>query len=107
MLGQQTSRWAEGMADMQMCVSRRSRGDRQGMRLVENDPVGGRMDSVPAVLGPTSDMPFVGSSTRPQEEQVREGWATEVSISGLFDGSSGNHHVPRWRRSHDIDIRQD
>ena len=65
------------------------------------------MDGVPVVLGPTSDMPFVGSGTRPREEQVQGERAAEVSISRLFDGSSGDHHVSRGRGSHEMDIRRD
>jgi hypothetical protein len=65
------------------------------------------MDGVPAVLGPTSDMPFVGGRTRPREDQVQEERAAEVSISRLFDGSGGDHHVSGRRRSHDMDIRRD
>jgi hypothetical protein len=38
------------------------------MWLVEKDPLGGSMDGVPAVLGAISDMPFVGSRTRLQQE---------------------------------------
>jgi hypothetical protein len=65
------------------------------------------MDGVPAVLGATSDMPFVGSRTRSRQEQVQGESAAEVSISRLFDGSSGDHHVSRGRGSHDMDIRRD
>ena len=77
------------------------------MQVVEQDPVGGRVDGVPVVLGPTSDMPFVGGRTRPREEQVQGERAAEVSISRLFDGSSGDHHVSRGRGSHEMDIRRD
>ena len=77
------------------------------MRLVEKDALGGSMDGVPTVLGATSDMPFVGSGTRPREEQVQGERAAEVSISRLFDGSSGDHHVSRGRGSHEMDIRRD
>ena len=70
MPGQRTSGWAKGMANMWMCVDGRSRADRQSTFLVEQDPLGGSVDGVPAVLGPTSDMPFVGSRTRPRIEQV-------------------------------------
>jgi hypothetical protein len=75
--------------------------------LVKNNPVGGSIDGVPAVLGPTSDMPFVGGRTRPQEDQVQEERAAEVSISRLFNGSGSDHHVSGRRRSHNIDIRRD
>jgi hypothetical protein len=62
------------------------------------------MDGVPAVLGPTSDMLFVGGRIRPREDQVQE---AEVSISRLFNGSGSDHHVSGRRRSYDVDIRQD
>ena len=77
------------------------------MRLVEKDALGGSMDGVPTVLGATSDMPFVGSGTRPREEQVQGERAAEVSISRLYDGSGGDHHVSRGRDSHEMDIRRD
>jgi hypothetical protein len=75
--------------------------------LVENNPVGGSIDGVPVVLGPTSDMLFVGGRTRPREDQVQEERAAEVSISRLFNRSGSDHHVSGRRRSHDIDIRRD
>jgi hypothetical protein len=65
------------------------------------------MDGVPAVLGPTSDMLFVGGRTRLREDQVQEERAAEVSISRLFNGSGSDHHVSGRRRSHNVDIRRD
>jgi hypothetical protein len=63
MSGQRTNRRAKGVAYMWMYVGGRWRANRQGMSLVENDSVGGSMDGMPVVLGPTSDMPFVGGRT--------------------------------------------
>jgi hypothetical protein len=65
------------------------------------------MDGVPAVLGPISDMLFVGGRTRLREDQVQEERAVEVLISRLFDRSGGDYHVSGRRRSYDVDIRRD
>lgn len=59
--------------------------------------MGGGVDGVPRVLGTTSDMSFVGSHTRTRADGIQEEQAGEVSISGLFDGGGGDHHVPRGR----------
>jgi hypothetical protein len=62
---------------------------------------------MPVVLGPTSDMPFVGGRTRPREEQAQEERAAKVSISRIFDGGGSDHYVSRRRGCHDVDVRRD
>jgi hypothetical protein len=68
--GKRTKRRAEGLAYMRLHVGGGVRADRQGVRLVEDDTVGGGVDSVLVVLGAIGDILFVGSCTRPQADKV-------------------------------------
>ena len=86
---------AKRVADMRMHVGGRPRADRQSMWVVERNKVAGSMDGMPNVLGTTGDMPFVGSDTRARADEIQEERAAEMSVPGWFDGSGGDHHVPR------------
>jgi hypothetical protein len=68
--GERAKRRAEGLAHMRLHIGGGVRADRQGVRLVEDDKVGGGVDGVPVVLGAAGDMPFVGSRTRPRADEV-------------------------------------
>ena len=65
-----TKRGTKGLAHMRLHVGRGVRGDRQGVRLVEDDTVGSSVDGVLVVLGAAGDMLFVGSRTRPRTDEV-------------------------------------
>lgn len=91
-----------------MHIGRGQRANRQGVQLVESNTMGGGVDGVSTMLGTTGDMPFVGSRTRARADGVQKERAAEMSVQGLFNGGSRDHHVPRRRRrSHDVDVRRD
>ena len=54
----------KGLADMRMHIGRGLRANKQGVQLVECHTIERGVDSVPKLLGTTSDMPFVGSRIR-------------------------------------------
>jgi hypothetical protein len=56
--------------------------------------MGGSIDGVSLLLGTISDIPFVGTRIRAWADRIQEERAAKVLIQGLFDGSSGDHHVP-------------
>ena len=65
-----TKRRTKGLAYIRLHVGGGVRGDRQSVRLVEDDTVGGGVDGVLVVLGAVGDMPFVGSRTRLRTDEV-------------------------------------
>ena len=102
-----TKRGTKGLAHMRLHVGGGARGDRQSVRLVEDDTVGGGVDGVPVVLGAVGDMLFVGSCTRLRTDEVQEEGAASVPIPGMFDRSRSNHHEQARRRGDDVDFRRD
>ena len=77
---------------MRLHVGGGARGDRQSVRLVKDDTVGGGVDGVLVVLGAVGDMLFVGSRIRLRTDEVQEEGAASVLIPGMFNRSRSNYY---------------